>query len=57
MAKEKSSLLLLVSSLLFKVILAHSLIDIPRYNGFKIPTFSEVALLVFSGLQQGKGKK
>ena len=56
MAKEKSSLLLFVSSLLFTVILAHSLKDLPRYNGFKIHTFSEVALLVFSGLQQGKGK-
>ena len=56
MAKEKSSLLLLVSSLLFTVILAHSLKNLPRYNGFKIHTFSEVVLLVFSGLQQGKGK-
>ena len=56
MAKEKSSLLILVSSLLFTVILAHSLKDLPRYNGFKILWFSEVALLVFSGLQQGKGK-
>ena len=49
MAQEKSSLLILVSSLFLT---AHSLIDIPRYNGFKIPRFSEVALLVFSGRQQ-----
>ena len=56
MANEKSNLLLLVSCLLFTVILAHSLIDKPRYNGFKIITFSEVAV-VFSGLHQGKGKK
>ena len=55
MANEKSNLLLLVSCLLFTVILAHSLIDKPRYNGFKIIT-SEVAV-VFSGLHQGKGKK